>query len=100
MRGELYPPLFGAGEVQRGHGGKKNLHEEGDAAQVTRGEGISILGGLHGWVRQSHGLSGPVLVMVLFWCALTMMAQIMRYCVLRTGLEAGLFWVLPGFRKN
>lgn len=55
----------------------------------------SVPGEPRSWVRQSCGLPGPVLVMVLFCCVLTMMAQIMKFYILRR-----LVWVLPGFRKN
>lgn len=70
---EFYPPLFGAGEVQVGHEGGSSLW---GAIQVSRREGFSILGGLHSWVRQSHGPSGPVLAVLLLGCAVTMTAQI------------------------
>lgn len=43
------------------------------------GVGIFLLGGPHNWARLSCGLTGPALVMVLFCCVLTMMAQIMKY---------------------
>lgn len=60
---------------------KKSLGIMKQPQNRARGMGISVLGGLHNWVRQSCGLTGPVLVMVLFCCALTMMAQIMKYYI-------------------
>lgn len=62
---------------------KKNLGSMKQPRNRAGRVGISVFGGLHNWVRQSWGLTGPVLVMVLFCCVLTMMAQIVKYYILR-----------------
>lgn len=92
--GKLYPLFLVLGRFMLDMV-KKNLGSMKQPRNRAWGVGISAPGGLHNWVRQSCGLTSPVLMMVLFCCVLTMMAQIMKYYILRR-----LVWVLPGFRKN
>lgn len=82
LRGKLCPPFLVLGRFMLDMV-KKNLGDMKQPRNRARGVGISVLGGLHNWVRQSCGLTGPVLMMVLFCCVLTMMAQIMKYYILR-----------------
>lgn len=91
-RGKLCPPFWSWGDWGWV---KKNLGSMKQPGNRARRVGISVLGGPHNWIRQNCGLTGPVLVMVLFCFVLTMMAQIMKYYILRR-----LVWALPGFRKN
>lgn len=92
---EFYPPLFGAGEVQVGHGGGEVLHGGCDTGQQKGGV-------LHPWGASQLGQTEPRPVWSSVGRAPTWMCSYdggTNLC-LRTRLGVGLVWGLPGFRKN